>query len=156
CFSDLVGSAASTAKRFNDNPDLDEEVRLEFVFDSRKESDGTASILYTMLSNQPEWGNTGIFDGRVTFEDGQEPRLEMADLLARESMKELDRKITNARPKVRASRLALEQTGKFKFLERGRDYWQQLRDVVYSTQGAEVMAGFLKWLIDTGRVQNGK
>lgn len=57
---------------------------------------GTTSILYTMLSNEREWADTGLFNANITFEGGDEPRLEMADLLARESMKEFDRKVAKS------------------------------------------------------------
>jgi hypothetical protein len=153
--ADLIGSSAGTAKRINEDRTLDWDVRLEYTFDSRLESDGTASILYTMLSNEPEWAGTGIFDTGIKFEGGDEPRLEMADLLARESMKELDRKITNSTRPMRRSRQALEHSGKFKFLERRRDYWERLRAVVQK-DGAAVIADFARWLIDTGRIQNGR
>jgi hypothetical protein len=63
---------------------------------------------------------TDIVDTKVSFEGGPSPRLEMADLFARESMKALDRTITTARPKPRASYLALDGTGHFKFIEQDR------------------------------------
>jgi hypothetical protein len=43
CLSDMLGICASTARNFNALPDEQFDVRLEFTFDSRLESDGTAA-----------------------------------------------------------------------------------------------------------------
>jgi hypothetical protein len=65
------------------------------------------------------------------------PELEMADLLAREAMKELDRTLTGARPEARRSYHELRDapidgTRKFIFQNRDREYCERWRDVVTS------------------------
>jgi hypothetical protein len=156
--ADVIGFAASTAKGFNEHPEFEDDVRLEFTFDSRIESNGTGGTLYKMLANAPEWTDTGIFDTKIQFEGGpgKNPRLEMGDLLARESMKELDRKITNARPNVRGARVALEETQKFKFIERGQQYWENLHAFVQKPKSVELLNEFNQWLIKRGNVHSGK
>jgi hypothetical protein len=152
--ADVIGAAARTAKNFNNLPG-DENVRLEFTFDSRLESNGTAGTMYTMLASQPEWEESGIFHTKIVFEGGpgKTPRLEMGDLLAREAMKEVDRKITNARPKKRGSLVALEETKKFHFIERDREYWEELRNMVQKPEsGLELMKQWDQWLLNGGRV----
>jgi hypothetical protein len=155
CFSYLLRAVATTAQRFNQLPEEDKDVRLEFTFDSRLESDGTAGTLYTMFRNQPEWKGTDIFDTKVAFEGSDEPRLEMADMLARESMKELDRKITNARPLMRISRRVLDETKKFHFIEHGREHCEQLRATLNEPDNVATMEMYHQWLHQTGRVQGG-
>ena len=90
------------------------------------------------------------------MEAGPEPRLEMADLLARESMKELDRKITQPRRNARGAWRALDETGKFHFVERGREYWERLREMVARPESAQLMDDWNQWLTMTGRIQNGR
>jgi hypothetical protein len=154
-FADLVGAAARTAKTFNDNSD-GPNVRLEFTFDSRLESNGTAGAMYTLLASHPEWATAGILDTKIVFDSGacKSPRLEMGDLLARESMKEVERKITNDRRLVRKSRQALEETSRFRFIERDRAFWSALKEAVEKPESTALMNEFDQWLIQGGRVQH--
>lgn len=151
--ADLVRTAASTARRHNSSS-VGLEVRLDFTFDSRIESDGTAGIMYQTLTRQPEFA--GVLDTDIRFESGsgKSPRLEMGDLLARESMKELDRRITQARPNVRGARRALEDSGKFVFIEHDRDYWEELK--VAAETSLHLRDEWDEWLIHRGRVQDGR
>ena len=152
----MIGSAAETADRFNERPNEPDDVRLEFTFDSRLESNGAAGTLYRTMANLPEWVETGIFDTKIVFEGGQEPRLEMADLLAREAMKELKRKITNTPRPTRRSRLELDETKKFKFVEHDRAYCERWRAMVDHPESHCTLKDYHQWLSDTGRVQNGR
>lgn len=156
CLTDVIGAAGRTARRFNERPSEEDDVRLEFTFDSRLQSDGAAGTVYKMLRNQREWAGIDTLDTKVSFEDGPLPRLEMGDLLARESMKELDRKITNARPKPRASYVALDETRKFKFIEHDREYCAKWREMLEQPEARAMWNAYEKWLSDTGRVQNGR
>jgi hypothetical protein len=157
CLGDLIGAATRTARDFNGDPQENDDVRLEFTFDSRVESNGTAGALYSMLANHPDWKESGIFDTKIVFESGtSEPRLEMADLLAREAMKDLDRRITKSSRPMRRSFAALQATDKFKFIERGREYWDRLREMVQKPEGFELMEEWDRWLLRTGKVQDGK
>lgn len=153
--ADVIGAAASKAKHFNGLGN-DESARLEFTFDSRLESHGTAGTMYTALASQPEWAESGIFDTQIHFDggSGKSPRLEMGDLLAREAMKELDRKITNARPKKRGARIALEETNKFHFIERDREYWEALRTMVEKPESLELMKQWDGWLLAGARTNH--
>jgi hypothetical protein len=157
CFTDILRNTAEMARRL---PGEESESTFEYVFDSRLETDGTASQIYQVYRKLPEWRDTAIFDSKVTFEGGDEPRLEMADLLAREAMKELDRQITGARPKPRRSYEALRDAtmggiNKFIFINRDSDYCESWRDQVNGPQGQADRSAYEKWLIDTGNVQNG-
>ena len=161
CFADLVRTAADMARRFNALEDEERDVRLKFTFDSRLESDGTAGTIYTVVRNLPEWEGSDVFEGeRVYFEPDPSPQLEMADLLAREAMKELDRTLTGARPEARRSYQTLRDaqidgTRKFIFQNRDRAYCELWRDQVKSPETQAMRAEYEKWLIATKRVQNG-
>jgi hypothetical protein len=80
----------------------------------------------------------------------------MADLVARESMKELDRKIANARPKSRASYLALDGTGHFKFIEQDRAYCELWSKALDQEDSRELVTQYRQWLSDTNRIQKGR
>jgi hypothetical protein len=159
CFSDLIAAGAKTAASFNALPHENVDVRLEFTFDSRIESNGTAGALYNTLRNEPEWADAGILATNVAFEGGPNPRLEMGDLLAREAMKELDRRLTNARPTPRRSWEALENARcdhikKFHFINHDRAYCERWRASVDGLPARELMGSYRRWLADTKRNQD--
>jgi hypothetical protein len=156
CLADVVAASATTARRFNELPDEPHDVTLEFTFDSRPQSNGAASTLYTTMATLPEWAPTGIFNTKIIFEGGDEPRLEMGDLLAREAMKELDRKVTKADRDVRKSRAALDKTQKFIFIEHDRAYCEEWRTLVDGAQGGADFEDYRQWLRDTGRMKHGR
>ena len=157
CFTDLLRHVGNMVRR---QPGELRDANCEFVFDSRLETDGTASQIYQSFRTLPEWRETEIFDTKVTFEGGDEPRLEMADLLAREAMKELDRKLTGVPARQRTSYEALKNaeiggTRKFIFIEYDDEYCAGWRDLVNSPQGQTDLREYEKWLKDNGCVQNG-
>ena len=113
CFTDILRHTGEMARR------QDGELRdsqFEYVFDSRLETDGTASQIYESFRTLPEWNGMHVFDTKVTFEVGDEPRLEMSDLFAREAMKELDRKLTGIPSRVKRS---IACSGSSAFVTRG-------------------------------------
>jgi hypothetical protein len=125
--------------------------QFEYVFDSRLETDGTASQIYQSFRTIPEWSGTQIFDTKVTFEGGDEPRLEMADLLAREAMKELNRKLTGIPRRVRRSYETLDGAvlggvKKFHFREYNDAYCAEWRARVDSPQGQSDRREYEQWL----------
>jgi hypothetical protein len=159
CLTDLLTAAFTTARRFNDDPSEDVDVRLEFTFDARRESDGKTGEIYRVLRSQPEWMDAGILPEKIAFKDEPEPRLEMADLFAREAMKELDRQWTGKPPRPRRSYLALENSRKgtvkpFHFRERDRRYVEAWHDSVEQPEAKAMMESYRAWLAATGRTQN--
>jgi len=160
CLKDVVNQTAILARKFNDNvPNLeypdDEPVTLEFTFDHRIESEGNVGSLYQAFINQPEWENEGIFGTKISFDCRTNPRIQMADLFAREAMKDLDRQITGIPPSPRKSYLALKDSGKFLFEVRDREYceeWARRSQI----EAERTIEGYINWLIETGRIQNGR
>ena len=155
CFSDVLVHVARTAGRFNAMRPDEEPVGFEFMFDSRKRSDGTAGQVFQMIRQSPEFRAREMFGPEVQFDGGPDPRLEAADLFAREAMKELDRKVTQARPKPRGSYVALNKTEKFKFIELDRAYCVEWRRRLEQPESRQMWDQYENWLADTKRVQHG-
>lgn len=158
CFSKLLDNHARSAKQWNERVTADPGcgdplVELEFTFDHRKVSEGNAGTLYSAFINEPEWKNANILSGKVSFDCRRNPRIQIADLVAREAMKELDRKISTPSQVKREPFIALEQREAFKFIELTREYCLRLRDMVEAS-GEEPR--YWEWLRRTGRVQHGK
>lgn len=126
---------------------------MEFTFDHRKGSEGNAGTLYSAFINQPEWKDANILSGKVSFDSRSNPRIQIADLVAREAMRELDRRISSPDKRQRKPFIALQRLEAFKFIELDRRYCIELRDLV-QTSGDEPR--YWEWLRNTGRVQHGK
>ena len=96
CFANVIEWIGKRALAFTINSSNPYTLPLQVTFDARLQSEGTVDRIYSAFQKQSEWKDAEIFKELVKFEPGPEPRLEFPDLLAREAMKELDRKITNA------------------------------------------------------------
>ena len=162
CFTKVIAGHARTAREWNArvaaNPECgDPLVELEFTFDHRIESEQNAGRLYSTFINQPEWRNSAILDGKISFESRKNPRIQMADLVAREAMKDLDREVGPVKFPRRKSMLALAANDHFKFVKLDRDYCEQLKSGMaqLELETGFNREGYLQWLQDTGRVQNG-
>ena len=100
---DVVNTMRHLAKRH--------DAQVKFTFDSRIESEHNAGILYGMLRETPE---TKHMFPEIGFDCSREqPRVQAADLLAREVMKSLDNKIGPVKRPPRESWLALLETKRF-------------------------------------------
>jgi hypothetical protein len=130
--------------------------RVEFTFDDRKESASNAGHLYSAFLRQPDWKTERLLGANVAFDSRKNPRIQMADLVAREGMKELDRKVGSKQYAERRSKVALEARGHFRFIEFHRDYFDRLASFTANLETAEGFGRqYGQWLLDTGRVQNG-
>lgn len=99
----------------------------EFTFDMRMQSDHNAGFLYGSLrENNPE--GASYLAKKISFEFAKDnPRIQIADLLAREAMKALDNKIGPVKRKTRKSWLALAETGRFKIDAFSVDWFESLK-----------------------------
>jgi hypothetical protein len=157
CFTDVLRYTGGMARK---QAGEGRSASFEYVFDSRLETDGTASQIYQSFRTLPEWNGTDIFDANVVFEGGDEPRLEMADLFAREAMKELDRTITGIPSRRRRSYETLDTatlagTKKFHFIQYQDEYCAEWRSTVDGPQGQRDRREYEKWLAENGCIQNG-
>jgi hypothetical protein len=156
CFTDLIAGLTRMARSLNETASPEDAVKLEFTFDHRKETEAGAGMLYSALINEPVWASASLLDTKISFECRTNPRIQMADLLAREAMKDLDRIVSKSGKEPRKSKQALDQTGKFIFVKRDREYCQQWAAMMeqMQTDSGITKEGYIQWLKDTGRVQN--
>jgi hypothetical protein len=64
---------------------------LKLIFDTRQ-GQGTITVLYDYIRGWPEWSDFPLsFADEISFSTRKNPRIQAADLLARETMKGLDR-----------------------------------------------------------------
>lgn len=156
CFSDIISVMGKRTEVLNiENPA--DPITLEYIFDHRKQSEGNAGAIYNFIANLPEWDDAAMFQEKVSFQGRTNPQLQIADLVAHEAMKELDRKITGVPPQRRKPCQALLDTKRFQFGERDRAYcesWRNQMETVMKENGMSA-DGFKQWLEKNRRVQNG-
>lgn len=101
--------------------------QVEFVFDHHVDREYNAATMYRHMTVAPEWPNREFLADKISFACRRTVGIQVADLVAREGMKELDNAVG---PKSRAKReslLALLRTGRFQFSMYGQEYFASLR-----------------------------
>jgi len=101
----------------------------KITFDNRKESQFNASVVYAYLQESGlYWSNH--LDSKIEFESSRKnPRIQVADLFAREAMKKLDNALVapaGKDPRVRRSWEALNATRHFEVKIYGEKYFSGL------------------------------
>jgi hypothetical protein len=77
-------------KRFG-NIALTDRKQVEFTFDNRQGMEYNMNLLYEGFIGSSGWKGTGIFfSNKINFDTRKNPRIQAADLIAREAMKFLD------------------------------------------------------------------
>lgn len=71
---------------------------LKLTFDGRQGS-GTTGLLYDSITSQTEWADAFDFAEEISFGNRKNPRIQMADMLARETMRGFLSGIQNMEPK---------------------------------------------------------
>lgn len=118
CFTRVVVDVASTAERVNAKYP-DRFAKVEFTFDNRPQTKFSAARCYGQFIEEPGWTPASLLADKLSFQCRTNPRIQMADLIAREGMKDLDRTIGPERQE-RGAKAALHASGKFLFFAIGR------------------------------------
>jgi hypothetical protein len=128
--------------------------KVKFTFDQRFETDYSAAQLYHYLTNQPDWKLFPYYHDAIEFATRRSPGIQMADLIARETMKELDRRVSGSERQIRKSMGAMvAKPYRFEFTYFMREYFQDFRnkftDVVVPSAKMD-FSDFASWLRKTG------
>src|SRR6202046_4078624 len=100
---------------------------VEMTFDMRLESEHNAGFIYGAIrDNEPDWAP--CLSDKISFEFAKSnPRIQVADLLAREAMKALDNLIGPVTRPTRKSWQALLDTKRFVTFGFGTDWFESLK-----------------------------
>ncbi len=119
----------------------------KYTFDMRSESEHNARLLYEIFKTVPE----SVVPAGLSFASSKEqPRLQIADLFAREVMKTYDNRFgPKARP-VRRSWTALRNTGRFHIEAIGNDWFEDLERQMpmLKEQTGQSKENYLEWLAE--------
>ena len=125
---------------------------VKFTFDMRPESEYNTGLLYGMARQSKEWNP--YIDGEFSFACSKDnPRIQVVDLFARETMKALDNSFgPNKRP-PRKSLSCLLETERFHVEAFSTEWFEDLKlhmsDLEKSTGMS--MADYARWLAATKR-----
>ncbi len=120
---------------------------VKFTFDMRRESEHNAGLLYGMFREMPEWSQ--VMFSEVSFACSRDqPRLQAADLFAREAMKLFDNSFGPIKREPRKSWLALRDTGRFHVEAISDDWFQDLKKQMPAMEQArgQSRSDYVLWL----------
>ena len=128
---------------------------VKFTFDSRRESEHNAGELFRMFAEHPEWRDHTFPE--ISFVTSRtSPRIQMADLFTRETMKAYDNRIgPNQRP-ARKSWMAMYHTGRFHIDVISDGWFQSLKEQLPQLQEKAGMSAsdYALWLTRNGMQHN--
>jgi hypothetical protein len=101
---------------------------VKLTFDSRVEIEYNAALLYAHIrEDNPNWKET-LADEISFVSSRTNPRIQVADLFAREAMKALEHDVRPSGRPPRGSWRALKETERFTVWSRSSDFFQDLKD----------------------------
>jgi hypothetical protein len=118
CFIEVVGAMKTCAANNRET--------VKFSFDTRQESEHNAGILYGMFREAPEWKDHTFSE--LSFLCSREhPKVQAADLFARETMKAADTAFGHNKREARKSWLTLRETDRFHIEAIGAQWFENLK-----------------------------
>ena len=147
-FSDVIKNLT----RMADN----ENIQIEFTFDNRAGGEYNVGLVYQAFMQLPGWKGKDIFySNKISFDNRNNPRVQAADLVARETMKFLDNYIGPVRRPQRKS-LNVLANGGIEFVAYEGPYFKEFREAFpelakrFGLEGGQ----YLGWLEKNGLVDN--
>jgi hypothetical protein len=126
------------------------------IFDMRLESEHNAGFIYGAIrDNEPDWAP--FLSSKISFEFAKSnPRIQVADLLAREAMKALDNLIGPVNRPTRKSWQALLDTKRFVTFGFGTDWFESLKHAMPEAEKKMNMNRemYIEWLSERKRQHN--
>jgi hypothetical protein len=147
CFIEVLGAMRNCAAYNHET--------VKFTFDSRQESEHNAGLLYGMFREAPEWKH--YMFPEISFVCSREhPRVQVADLFARETMKTYDNRFGPERRPVRKSWLALRETERFHIEAVSLDWFVDLERKMAALQELMGMSreSYVAWLNEYSLIHN--
>jgi hypothetical protein len=118
---------------------------VRFTFDRRRESEYNTVRLYELARKMKDWKYRGFLADEISFASRTAVGIQVADLLAREAMKALDRHVGESRP-IRESLMTVLRGRRFKFRMYGRDYLEGLQRNLDTLNEPYTQADYHEWL----------
>ncbi len=128
----------------------------EFAFDMRMESEHNAGLLYGSLrEHEPDWAP--FIATKISFEFAKDsPRIQAADLIAREAMKALDNMSGPTKRPIRKSWATLLGSGRFAVDAFSTEWFEDMKSKLptFAAKLGVERDGYIAWLQDRNRQHN--
>lgn len=127
---------------------------VKFTFDQHPETEYNTGVIFRTLTDFPVLGKH-LFPN-ASFDSRRNPRIQVADLFARETMKALDNVVGPVKRPPRKSLTALTDTQRFHVLAVQRDYFEDMKRKMPEAQKITGMEEhkYHQWLKDNNRQHN--
>jgi hypothetical protein len=127
CFSEVVIALVEQVQRFNKNANSAGRcTEVRFVFDERRKTQFNAALLHAELAHNLQRHNLDLKLHEMVFDSRRNKRIQMADLVARETMKHFDNVVGPIKRPMRGSMRALDQSRRFVFSLLTQEYWEDM------------------------------
>jgi hypothetical protein len=127
CFTEVIAALVGEVHRFNAGPEGTRFTELRFIFDERRKSQHVAGQMHAALASNLQRHDLGLKLHEIEFQNRQNSRIQMADLVARETMKVFDNELGPTKRPMRKSMEILDQCGRFVFTLLTRDHWEDMK-----------------------------
>lgn len=126
--------------------------KVEFIFDNREETEFNATLLYQFMSRLKHWDGSDYVHDELKFANRHNCiGIQIADIVAREAMKDLDNRVGPVKRNPRQSMLALRHTNRFRFVFHEKEYFDDISK--WQIGGFDPNA-YRMWLTEKGLVDN--
>jgi hypothetical protein len=129
---------------------------VEFTFDQHPETNHNAGVLYTYMAQRKEWAASPYLHQKISFASRKYVGIQVADLLARETMKHLDNQVGPVKRPIRRSFDALLRAKRFGFGFLTEKYFESFRrniDRLSDRHGVDY-GDYQRWLEENGLINN--
>jgi len=125
---------------------------LEIVFDRHPENETAASMLYDSMINSDGWKDSNLVPGKLSFDSRDRyVGLQVADVVARETMKPVDNIQQGSPRATRKSIQTLHATERFSIDHLTEEYFMDIKRFIESdTAFQEGMKNYLEWIAANG------
>jgi len=100
---------------------------VKFTFDQRIETNYNARSLYSYMAKWENWSASSLLHEEISFASRKYVGVQVADLIARETMKHLDNIVGPIKRGTRLSMRELQNTGRFRFTYYTREWFRGFR-----------------------------
>ena len=132
--------------------------QVHFEFDRNARVQHDAQSVYDYALSLTEWPyHQYLQPDQLGFEDRRNPKIQMADLLARETMKHLDNQIGPVQRRTRMSYLALARSSRFQFNFFLGEYFEDLvrrSNIITAARSGHTRQAYDAWLANNNQMDS--
>ena len=141
-FGDVVQSMAELASL-----SIPPQKLADITFDNNEPIEHNATVLYNFMRHSPKVNARSYLADKLSFACRRTTGIQIADLIARETMKHLDARLSNSMRPTRLSFAALHDTKRFAFIQLGKtDFEKRKQRLASMSVPGATLTDYRIWL----------